>query len=77
MSRLGSPKDGLVTGQIVEDDRDMAVPTGGGDLIHEIGDFDPSAPLVMPVDDLAGRDIAHSSLVNMPGLASTMVLMQR
>jgi hypothetical protein len=76
MSRLGSPKDGLVSGQIAEDDRDMAIPTGGGGLVHEFEEFDPSAPLVMPADDLASPDVVHSLLVNMPGVAAAMLLMQ-
>jgi hypothetical protein len=34
---------GLVPGQIVENDMDMAVPIGGADLVHEIEEFDPPA----------------------------------
>ena len=39
---------------------DMAVPIGGADLVHEIEEFDPPAPLVMTADDLTGRDVERS-----------------
>jgi Transposase IS66 family len=44
--------------KFVADDIDMAVPIGGGDLVHEFEEFDPSAPLVMTADKLTKAPIA-------------------
>ena len=47
----------LVGGEIVEDDVDLSIGIGGGDLVHEGEEFDPPAPFAVAADDLSGGDI--------------------
>lgn len=47
----------LVGREIVENDMDFALRMRGDDMVHEVQELDPPAPLVVPSDDLAAGEI--------------------